>query len=80
MSEDTGLCDRNVKPCIFKMYNNPVRLMLCSYISFVMFSVLFCFADEELSDSPQWKKNCSLLQDTPVHKALATMRMMKDIV
>ncbi|XP_076013502.1 centromere protein O [Genypterus blacodes] len=36
--------------------------------------------DEELSDSPQWKKHCSLLQDAPVHTALATMRRMKDIV
>ncbi|CAJ1073309.1 centromere protein O [Xyrichtys novacula] len=33
-----------------------------------------CEADKELPDSPQWKNNCSLLMETPVHKALTIMR------
>ncbi|XP_070777105.1 centromere protein O [Enoplosus armatus] len=36
--------------------------------------------DTELCDSPEWKKNCSLLTETPVHKALLTMRKMGNIV
>ncbi|XP_037652100.1 centromere protein O [Sebastes umbrosus] len=36
--------------------------------------------DEELPESPEWKKNCSLLMETPVHKALITMRKMGNIV
>ncbi|XP_044022696.1 centromere protein O [Siniperca chuatsi] len=36
--------------------------------------------DKELSDSPVWKRNCSLLTQTPVHKALITMRKMGNIV
>ncbi|KAF7657998.1 hypothetical protein LDENG_00019370 [Lucifuga dentata] len=35
--------------------------------------------EKDLSDCPQWKKNCSLLQDTPVHTALTTMKTMGDI-
>lgn len=38
------------------------------------------FADEKLPDSPEWKKNCSLLKETPVHKALITMKKMGNIV
>ncbi|XP_071380558.1 centromere protein O isoform X1 [Centroberyx affinis] len=36
--------------------------------------------DEELPGSPQWKKNVTLLRETPVHKALVTMRKMENIV
>ncbi|XP_030247297.1 centromere protein O isoform X1 [Sparus aurata] len=36
--------------------------------------------DEKLPDSPEWKKNCSLLKETPVHKALITMKKMGNIV
>ncbi|XP_031165606.2 centromere protein O [Sander lucioperca] len=36
--------------------------------------------DKGLPDSPQWKKNGSLLMETPVHKALITMKKMGDIV
>ncbi|XP_039992488.1 centromere protein O [Xiphias gladius] len=36
--------------------------------------------DKELPDSPEWKKNCSLLMETPVHKALTTMKKMGNIV
>ncbi|XP_028250438.1 centromere protein O [Parambassis ranga] len=36
--------------------------------------------DEQLPDSPRWKKNCSLLMETPVHKALLTMKKMGHIV
>lgn len=42
--------------------------------------VQFDSEDNELSDSPEWKKNCSLLMQTPVHKALTTMRRMGNIV
>ncbi|XP_038584291.1 centromere protein O-like [Micropterus salmoides] len=42
--------------------------------------VHFDCEDKELSHSPEWKKNCSLLQQTPVHKALITMRKMGNIV
>ncbi|CAK6974078.1 centromere protein O [Scomber scombrus] len=41
--------------------------------------VSFECEDEELPDSPQWKKNCSLLMETPVHKALLTMKEMENI-
>ncbi|KAM6917736.1 centromere protein O [Lycodopsis pacificus] len=36
--------------------------------------------DKELPDSPEWKKHRSLLMETPVHKALITMRRMGNIV
>nr|XP_046268816.1 centromere protein O [Scatophagus argus] len=36
--------------------------------------------DKELPGSPEWKKNCSLLMEHHVHKALTTMRKMGDIV
>ncbi|XP_032356765.1 centromere protein O [Etheostoma spectabile] len=36
--------------------------------------------DQGLPDSPEWKKNGSLLMETPVHKALKTMKKMGDIV
>ncbi|XP_031703276.1 centromere protein O [Anarrhichthys ocellatus] len=36
--------------------------------------------DKELPDSPEWKKHRSLLMETPVHKALITMRKMGNIV
>ncbi|XP_070698994.1 centromere protein O [Pempheris klunzingeri] len=36
--------------------------------------------DQELPNSPEWKKNCSLLMETPVHKALTTMRKMGNIM
>ncbi|KAM9341521.1 centromere protein O [Symphorus nematophorus] len=36
--------------------------------------------DKELLGSPEWKKNCSLLRETPVHKALTTMKKMGNIV
>ncbi|XP_029349042.1 centromere protein O isoform X2 [Echeneis naucrates] len=36
--------------------------------------------DKQLPDSPEWKKNCSLLIKTPVHKALMTMKTMGHIV
>uniref|UniRef100_A0A3B4TV11 Centromere protein O n=1 Tax=Seriola dumerili TaxID=41447 RepID=A0A3B4TV11_SERDU len=36
--------------------------------------------DKELPDSPEWKKNCTLLMETPVHKALITMKKMGHIV
>uniref|UniRef100_A0A3Q4GYJ3 Centromere protein O n=1 Tax=Neolamprologus brichardi TaxID=32507 RepID=A0A3Q4GYJ3_NEOBR len=36
--------------------------------------------DKQLPDSPQWKKNCTLLMETPVHKALITMKKMGSIV
>ncbi|XP_071753096.2 centromere protein O [Centroberyx gerrardi] len=36
--------------------------------------------DKELPGSPQWKKNVTLLRETPVHKALVTMRKMENIV
>lgn len=42
--------------------------------------VHFECADKELPDSPEWKKNHSLLLETPVHKALTTMRKMGNIV
>ncbi|XP_005736739.1 centromere protein O isoform X3 [Pundamilia nyererei] len=35
--------------------------------------------DKQLPDSPQWKKNCTLLMETPVHKALITMKKMGSI-
>ncbi|XP_023141266.2 centromere protein O isoform X1 [Amphiprion ocellaris] len=36
--------------------------------------------DKQLPDSDQWKKNCSLLMETPVHTALTAMKKMGDIV
>ncbi|XP_074548393.1 centromere protein O [Halichoeres trimaculatus] len=39
-----------------------------------------CEADTELPDSPAWKKNCSLLMETPVHQALTAMRKTEAIV
>ncbi|XP_034531448.1 centromere protein O [Notolabrus celidotus] len=39
-----------------------------------------CEVDKELPDSPEWKNNCSLLMETPVHTALTTMRNMDIIV
>ncbi|GAA6223260.1 centromere protein O [Lates japonicus] len=42
--------------------------------------VHFDCEDKELPDSPEWKKNCSLLMETPVHKALLTMKKMGNIV
>ncbi|AWP16213.1 putative centromere protein O [Scophthalmus maximus] len=42
--------------------------------------VCFECEDKELLDSPEWKKNCSLLTETPVHKALTTMTKMGNIL
>ncbi|XP_041809429.1 centromere protein O [Chelmon rostratus] len=42
--------------------------------------VHFDSEDKALPDSPEWKNNCSLLMETPVHKALIAMRKMKNIV
>ncbi|KAM9777459.1 centromere protein O [Neosynchiropus ocellatus] len=35
--------------------------------------------DKELPGSPQWKRNCNLLMETPVHKALTEMKTLRDI-
>ncbi|XP_018537266.1 centromere protein O [Lates calcarifer] len=42
--------------------------------------VHFDCEDKELPDSPEWKKNCHLLMETPVHTALLTMKKMGNIV
>ncbi|XP_026161459.1 centromere protein O [Mastacembelus armatus] len=42
--------------------------------------VRFECEDKELPDSSEWKKNCSLLKETPVHKALLIMKKMGSIV
>lgn len=39
----------------------------------------FIFIDKSLSESPQWKKNQSLLLESPAHTALLTMRRMGSI-
>uniref|UniRef100_UPI0037E9400C centromere protein O n=1 Tax=Semicossyphus pulcher TaxID=241346 RepID=UPI0037E9400C len=39
-----------------------------------------CKANKALPESPEWKKNSSLLMETPVHKALMTMRKMGNIL
>ncbi len=49
-------------------------------VNLIIFFNIYFTADNELPDSPEWKKNCSLLMDTPVHKALTTMREMGTIV
>lgn len=36
--------------------------------------------ETDLSDSPQWQKNSSLLMETPVHEALQIMRNMRHIL
>ncbi|PWA29509.1 hypothetical protein CCH79_00007940 [Gambusia affinis] len=36
--------------------------------------------DELLPDSPKWKKNCSLLMEVPVHRALTAIKKASDIV
>ncbi|XP_029983119.1 centromere protein O [Sphaeramia orbicularis] len=36
--------------------------------------------DTELPECPQWKSNCLLLMENPVHKALSTMKTMGHIV
>ncbi|XP_047201390.1 centromere protein O isoform X1 [Girardinichthys multiradiatus] len=36
--------------------------------------------DKRLPDAPQWKKNCSLLTEVPVHRALTAIRKSRDIV
>ncbi|XP_060919705.1 centromere protein O [Labrus mixtus] len=36
--------------------------------------------DNALPDTPEWKKNCSLLMETPVHKALMTMMKNETIL
>nr|XP_020483401.1 centromere protein O [Labrus bergylta] len=36
--------------------------------------------DKALPDAPEWKKNCSLLMETPVHKALMTMKKNETIL
>ncbi|XP_053700839.1 centromere protein O [Synchiropus splendidus] len=41
--------------------------------------VTFDCEDKELPGSPQWKRNCNLLMETPVHKALTKMKTMRDI-
>ncbi|XP_061896764.1 centromere protein O-like [Entelurus aequoreus] len=43
-------------------------------------SVRFHSQDEELPDCPEWKNNCSLLMETPLHRALTTMKDMGHIV
>ncbi|XP_061599595.1 centromere protein O [Cololabis saira] len=42
--------------------------------------VHFDCEEKQLPDSAEWKKNGSLLMDTPVHKALDTMKKMGSIV
>ncbi|KAM7403492.1 hypothetical protein PAMA_004108 [Pampus argenteus] len=41
--------------------------------------VSFESEDKKLPESPQWKKNYNLLMETPVHKALITMKKMGNI-
>uniref|UniRef100_A0A3B5LAR9 Centromere protein O n=1 Tax=Xiphophorus couchianus TaxID=32473 RepID=A0A3B5LAR9_9TELE len=36
--------------------------------------------DELLPDSPKWKKNCSLLMEVPVHRALTAIKKASDII
>ncbi|XP_007561873.1 centromere protein O isoform X1 [Poecilia formosa] len=36
--------------------------------------------DKLLPDSPNWKKNCSLLKEVPVHRALTAIKKASDIV
>uniref|UniRef100_A0A3Q3EEL8 Centromere protein O n=1 Tax=Labrus bergylta TaxID=56723 RepID=A0A3Q3EEL8_9LABR len=38
------------------------------------------FEYKALPDAPEWKKNCSLLMETPVHKALMTMKKNETIL
>lgn len=42
--------------------------------------VQFQSEEEEIPDSPEWKRNRSLLMETPVHKALTAMRKRGSIV
>ncbi|KAM6912209.1 centromere protein O [Xenentodon cancila] len=42
--------------------------------------VHFDCEEKQFPESPEWKKNCSLLMETPVHQALATMKKMGSIV
>ncbi|KAM6969428.1 centromere protein O [Tautogolabrus adspersus] len=43
-------------------------------------SVHFECKDKALPDAPEWKKNCSLLMETPVHKALMSMKTNGTVV
>lgn len=43
-------------------------------------SVVFFSEDKTLQESEEWKNNCSLLMETPVHQALSVMRRMGSIV
>ncbi|KAM4724570.1 centromere protein O [Anableps anableps] len=36
--------------------------------------------DKRIPDSPQWKKNCRLLMEVPVHRALTAMKKSRNIV
>ncbi|XP_061752303.1 centromere protein O [Nerophis ophidion] len=43
-------------------------------------SVRFHSQGEDLPDCPEWKNNCSLLMETPLHRALTAMKDMGHIV
>lgn len=49
-------------------------------VSESVFSFLFFSQDKTLPESEEWKENCSLLMETPVHQALSVMRRMRSIV
>lgn len=49
-------------------------------LKYIFYTFHFFPSDKKLPDSPEWKKNCSLLMETPVHQAVATMREMENII
>nr|XP_020463650.1 centromere protein O isoform X2 [Monopterus albus] len=80
--ESNVLCSRLVLMFTVPRGKNAVlcRLDYTDHTRCLPTGVQFVCEDEELLDSPEWKKNCSLLKETPVHKALTTMKKNGSIV
>ena len=72
----------SIKPYIFKYIPSQ---QTCKYqdvypLAFVICIFIFYFSVKEILESSQWRRNCGLLMETPLHKALMTMKKMENII
>lgn len=63
-----------------KFYIHALNDLVCFTCSHGLNFVVYLLVDMTLPESEEWKKNCRLLMETPVHQALSAMRRMGSIV
>lgn len=63
-----------------KFYIHALNELVCFTCSHGLNSVVYLLVDMSIPESEEWKKNCRLLMETPVHRALSAMRSMGSIV